>query len=141
MADSTVVREDKIPGLSQTDCLTGKGSEDPYYYHCCSVVDGRTVTHPHSYWLRLHCSTWQWAPTLDEFIVQGVQGRSPRYASLPCFSSLLEFRILHSCMVHALCQRQGSIRKNTETFYKNDSGYAKTTIQRKISKNSFIGKL
>ena len=27
MADSTVVREDKIPGLSQTDCLTGKGSE------------------------------------------------------------------------------------------------------------------
>ena len=28
MADSTVVREDKIPGLSQTDCLTGKGSED-----------------------------------------------------------------------------------------------------------------
>ena len=27
MADSTVVREDKIPGLSQTDCLTYKGSE------------------------------------------------------------------------------------------------------------------
>jgi len=27
MADSTVVREDKIPGLSQTDCLTGKESE------------------------------------------------------------------------------------------------------------------
>jgi len=27
MADSTVVRKDKIPGLSQTDCLTGKGSE------------------------------------------------------------------------------------------------------------------
>ena len=27
MADVTVVWEDKIPGLSQTDCLTGKGSE------------------------------------------------------------------------------------------------------------------
>jgi len=27
MADSTVVREDKIPGLTQTDCLTGIGSE------------------------------------------------------------------------------------------------------------------
>ena len=27
MADTTVVREDKIPGLSQTDCLTGKGSK------------------------------------------------------------------------------------------------------------------
>ena len=27
MADSTVVREDKIPGFTQTDCLTGIGSE------------------------------------------------------------------------------------------------------------------
>ena len=27
MADSTVVREVKIPSLSQTDCLTGKASE------------------------------------------------------------------------------------------------------------------
>jgi len=27
MADSTDVLEDKIPGVSQTDCLTGKGSE------------------------------------------------------------------------------------------------------------------
>jgi len=27
MADSTDVLEDKIPGVPQTDCLTGKGSE------------------------------------------------------------------------------------------------------------------
>ena len=27
MADSTDVLEDKMPGLSQTDCLAGKGSE------------------------------------------------------------------------------------------------------------------
>jgi len=27
MADSTEALEDKMPGLSQTDCLAGKGSE------------------------------------------------------------------------------------------------------------------
>ena len=27
MADSTEALEDKVPGLSQTDCLAGKGSE------------------------------------------------------------------------------------------------------------------